>query len=112
VVSFSEALHTELAPLGIRVTVVCPGPVPTEFQARAGQDATKLPRLLTRSADAVAQQAYDGLMRGKRVVVPGWGNRVVRLMVRSLPRRFVLSGTDSAMKSSQVSVGPRWPKRT
>ena len=36
VVSFSEALHWELRPRGIRVTALCPGPVPTEFQARAG----------------------------------------------------------------------------
>jgi uncharacterized protein len=112
VVSFSEALHTELAPLGIRVTVVCPGPVPTEFQARAGLDTTRLPRLLTRSADAIAQQAYEGLMRGKRVVVPGWGNRMVRLMVRATPRRWLLSATDSAMKSRHKPAGPRWPKRT
>ena len=31
VLSFSEALHSELKPRGIRVTVLCPGPVPTEF---------------------------------------------------------------------------------
>ena len=36
VISFSEALHQELKPRGVRVTVLCPGPVPTEFQARAG----------------------------------------------------------------------------
>ncbi len=36
VLSFSEALRAELAPHGVRVTVVCPGPVPSEFQARAG----------------------------------------------------------------------------
>ena len=36
VISFSEALHRELAPKSVRVTVLCPGPVPTEFQARAG----------------------------------------------------------------------------
>ena len=59
---------------------LCPGPVPTEFQARAGMDETQLPRLLICSAEAVAQQAYDGLMRGKRIVVPGWGNQLVRLM--------------------------------
>ena len=36
VLSFSEALHSELKPRGVRVTVLCPGPVPTEFAERAG----------------------------------------------------------------------------
>jgi len=36
VLSFSEALHQELSERGVRVTTLCPGPVPTEFQARAG----------------------------------------------------------------------------
>ena len=38
VLSFSEALHVELRKKGVRVTALCPGPVPTEFQARAGLD--------------------------------------------------------------------------
>ena len=38
VLSFSEALHHELAGRGIRVTALCPGPVPTEFQARSGME--------------------------------------------------------------------------
>ena len=40
VVSFSDALHWELRPRGVRVTALCPGPVPTEFQARAGFTVT------------------------------------------------------------------------
>ena len=36
VLSFTEALREELGPLGVRVTALCPGPVPSEFQARAG----------------------------------------------------------------------------
>ena len=36
VLSFSEALHQELAPCGVRVTTLCPGSVSTDFQARAG----------------------------------------------------------------------------
>ena len=38
VLSFTEALHRELAGRGIKVTALCPGPVPTEFQERAGRD--------------------------------------------------------------------------
>ena len=36
VLSFTEALHSELKPRGIKVAVLCPGPVPTEFAERAG----------------------------------------------------------------------------
>ena len=43
VLSFTEALARELSPLGVRVTVLCPGPVKTEFQMRAGLDARKPP---------------------------------------------------------------------
>ena len=57
VLSFSEALSEELAPLGIRVTAVCPGPVPTEFQARAGQEEDWSP-LMMRKPDSVARRRY------------------------------------------------------
>ncbi len=46
VLSFSEALHQELSPRGIRVTALCPGPVPTEFQARAGISGDRMPSVL------------------------------------------------------------------
>jgi len=109
VVSLTEALHTELKPLGVRVTVVCPGPVPTNFQARAGIDETRLPRLLTCSADEVAEQGYNALMRGKRVIIPGWGNRLLRRAARLTPHAILLPFADAMMKSRQAR--PRWPKR-
>jgi uncharacterized protein len=90
VLSFSEALHRELKPKGVRVTVLCPGPVPTEFQARAGMSGDAFPRLLTRSAEQVARDAYRGLMQGCRVVVPGAANRVVTTAIRFTPHRILL----------------------
>ena len=36
VLSFTEALHAELASAGVRVCALCPGPVETEFFAEAG----------------------------------------------------------------------------
>ena len=90
VLSFSEALHRELAPLGVRVTVLCPGPVETEFQARAGIPDGYFPRFLARSAERVARNGYDGLMQGRRVVVPGSTNKAAALVPRFIPRGLVL----------------------
>ncbi len=72
------------------MTVLCPGPVPTEFAARAGVKGELAPGLLTQSAEDVAEAGYRGLMRGKRTVVPGLANKIVLLAVRFLPRRIVL----------------------
>lgn len=90
VLSFSEALHQELAGRGIRVTVLCPGPVPTEFQERAGIKGGLGPKMLMRSAERVAADGYAALMQGRRLVVPGFVNRVVTNLPRILPRGFFL----------------------
>jgi short-subunit dehydrogenase len=72
VLSFSEALSAELAPLGVSVTALCPGPVPTGFQQRAGFYADmNLMKLGAVSSPDVAQAAYEGMMARKRVVMPG-----------------------------------------
>jgi short-subunit dehydrogenase len=89
VISFSVGLRRELKPKGIRVTALCPGPVPTEFQARAGIHDVHYPRGFDRSAEEVARQAYLGLMRGKPVVVPGMHNKLVPWLPRVLPRSFI-----------------------
>ena len=95
VLSFTEALARELEPQGVRVTALCPGPVPTEFQMRAGVDARPPSRLLGRTAQEVAQAGYDGFMARKRVVVPGFGNKFVSFLPRILPRSMVLRTIES-----------------
>ena len=94
VISFSEALHRELAPKSVRVTVLCPGPVPTEFQARAGIRGEVFPALLTRSAERVARDGYRGLAAGRRMVVPGSGNQVVTALMQFVPRGVLLRLSD------------------
>jgi len=94
VLSFSEALHRELAPRGVRVTTLCPGPVPTEFQARAGAASRSLPPLLTLSAEEVAEQGYRALQAGRRLVVPGLINKIVTVLSRLAPRGLVLAMVD------------------
>ncbi len=79
--SFTEALREETKGAGIKVSCLCPGPVQTGFQARAGMTFEGLMSAMNVAivpAADVARQGYDGLMAGKRVVVPGL---VSKLMV-------------------------------
>ncbi|MES1155702.1 MAG: SDR family NAD(P)-dependent oxidoreductase, partial [Pseudorhodoplanes sp.] len=102
VLSFSEALHVELRRKGVRVTALCPGPVPTEFQARAGLTGSRRGSLLELSAAEVAEAGYHGFAAGKRLVVPGRLNKLVPLLTRIFPRALVLKVSDSRQKSRKT----------
>jgi short-subunit dehydrogenase len=91
VLSFSEALRAELAPRGVRVTALCPGPVPSEFQARAGFEPGFDSAILNVSAADVAKAGYRGLMANKRAVLPGLGIKMVPFLLRLFPRGFILA---------------------
>jgi uncharacterized protein len=91
VLSFSEALRGELAPRGVRVTALCPGPVPSEFQSRAGFKPGFDSAILNVSTSEVAKAGYRGLMANKRAVLPGLGTRIVPFLLRFFPRGFILA---------------------
>jgi hypothetical protein len=91
VLSFSEALRGELAPHGVRVTTLCPGPVPSEFQARAGFEPGFDSAILNVSPAGVALAGYRGLMANKRAVLPGLGIKIVPFLLRLFPRGFILA---------------------
>jgi short-subunit dehydrogenase len=110
VLSFSEALAAELAPLGVRVTVLAPGPVATEFQERAGVTGRKPPWLLRQSAEAVAEAGYAGFMAGQRLVIPGLGNRIVSRMPRLFPRSLILSAMER-YQSRRARKGDGWQRK-
>ena len=103
VVSFSEALHQELKADGVRVCALCPGPVATEFFARAGLPHGYFPSYLNRSAQRVARQGYEEFMAGHRVVVPGLPNRIMTLLPRLLPRALTLAMMERRWKRKRRS---------
>ncbi|SHK71166.1 hypothetical protein SAMN05444159_3988 [Bradyrhizobium lablabi] len=91
VLSFTEALRGELAGRGVRVTALCPGPVPTEFQERAGFQPGFDSTILNVSASEVAKAGYRGLMADRRIVLPGLGIKIVPFLLRLFPRGFILA---------------------
>lgn len=102
VLSFSESLYRELKPQGVRVTTLCPGPVQTEFQVRAGVGGTKPTPVLTVPAERVAEEGYAGLMAGKRLVIPGLPNKIAAFLPRIAPRSLVLSLMNARQKRRQA----------
>ena len=91
VLSFSEAIATELRGSGVTVTAFCPGPTHTEFERRLGTDsglfASGLPVANVRS---VAEHAFAAVMRGKRVGIHGLLNRILAVLVGWSPNAFTL----------------------
>jgi short-subunit dehydrogenase len=94
VLSFTEALHQEWAGRGIKVSALCPGPVPTEFQERAKMELPSAAKMIELSPDRVAQIGYDGLMRGRRVIVAGLGNKLAVSFMRFTPHALLLRAVD------------------
>jgi uncharacterized protein len=90
VLYFSEAIANELQGTGVSVTVVCPGPTESSFQATAKMENSKLVRGGNMmDAKTVAEIAYRGLMSGKTLVIPGLKNKLLAQSARFLPRIWV-----------------------
>ncbi|KAB2639572.1 MAG: SDR family NAD(P)-dependent oxidoreductase [Verrucomicrobia bacterium] len=110
VTSFSEALRMELAPEGINVTALCPGPVPTEFFDVAGRNGETIRAMerthpsLASTPELVVRQALIGLERDKPGVIP---NPLLALLVRGsrlLPFPVI-------REAIRLGVGPKRPQK-
>lgn len=89
VLSFSEGLHAELAGTGVSVTAVQPGPVKTDFWELAG-DKGRQPGAAFLPAGEVAKQAIDGMVHGRRTVVPSLKWKGAAVAGRFVPRTVAL----------------------
>ncbi len=83
VLALSEALHAECKDRGVTVTALCPGPTKTDFGERAGMRDAFFAGGLT--ADEVARDGLDALLKGKRTVVSGALNRIGATLASALP---------------------------
>jgi short-subunit dehydrogenase len=70
---WAESLYYELKPLGVKVTIVCPGPVRTEFNRDFRESEPKAPAHLVITAEAVSQAIIRAIEKDKfEVIVPRW----------------------------------------
>jgi short-subunit dehydrogenase len=93
VLSFSEALSSEVEGTGVTVTVLSPGPTRTEFAKAAGIADSDLFHGPVMGAAEVARIGYDAMMAGKSSVIAGARNRWMIRGTRLVPRSFVATQT-------------------
>ncbi|WP_369680795.1 SDR family NAD(P)-dependent oxidoreductase [Halorubellus sp. JP-L1] len=91
--SFSEALAVENRTTDVDVSVLCPGPVETEFQERAGMTDSLVGSVFTNDAESVAAAGYRGLLAGDTVILPSLLSKATyygeRITPRPILRRIV-----------------------
>lgn len=99
VISFSQALSEETRGHDVRITALCPGPVPTGFQEVAGIPRSRLLDAAKLEPREVVEEALEAYAEGKTLVIPGRLNAVHTTAVKFLPNSLVLSAARLAMRS-------------
>ncbi len=86
VLSFGNALNVELAPQGVKTTVLCPGTTRTEFFDVAAQTKSALVERGAMTSAEVARIGLDALEKGRATVISGAMNTAMALGTRLTPR--------------------------
>jgi short-subunit dehydrogenase len=70
----------------VHVSVLCPGPIKTEFESVAGGKFNAL----TASSKKIAKYAIDKCLRNKLIIIPGLGMKLLLFFTRFLPYKLEL----------------------
>lgn len=88
--SFSEALAVETRGRGVTVTVLCPGPVQTDFWNRAEASASSIfSHIMFASSRYIAKKGYRAMQKGRVRCVPGFMTQVCVCAAKFLPSAWV-----------------------
>lgn len=109
-VTFSKALHSEVAESGLTVQALCPGFTYTEFHDTPEYDwfdHSMVPKWMWMSAEEVVAHSLSSLERSRRVVVvPGFKNRLVVLLYNNLLTRSLLAAARRVVMAKRA-IGKR-----
>jgi short-subunit dehydrogenase len=108
VLSFSEAVSSELKETGVTMTALCPGATDTHFFPRAeAVETTVFQKGNVMSPRDVAEEGYRALMKGERVHIAGGLNKAMVFSSRFVPE-FILA---KLAESIYADVKPEEHKR-
>jgi len=91
VINFSEALAEEVKNKGVRVVCACPDATATNFQKRAGINASEHKNMMQLSdPNTIAEQTIEALKQGKTLVVVGKSSFVSKYAPLFAPRNLLV----------------------
>ncbi|MEU5870585.1 SDR family oxidoreductase [Glycomyces sp. NPDC047369] len=85
VINFTQATAKMTRPHGVTAMALCPGFTRTGFHDTARMDMTKVPAALWMTPDDVAAKALRDLRKRKTLSIPGWHNKLIATLARTLP---------------------------
>ena len=85
---FSEALNINYNPKGITSTALCPGYTITNFHTASGvqDEMDSVPKFLKKSAKRIAEEGVEGMLNGKKIVVPTKTWKIIVLLIKIVPQ--------------------------
>lgn len=90
IISLTQAIAHEVRHTNVRISVVTPGPVSTDFHARMGAEKAYYMLFGMMQPDAVAKIAYANFMCRQRVIAPGILNMLNHVLLRLMPRALLV----------------------
>jgi short-subunit dehydrogenase len=95
VLSFSEAVATELKDTNVTMTALCPGATDTDFFPRADiVQSTMFQKGNVMAPQEVAEGGYQAVMNGDRVYIAGGMNKAMVFSRRLVPDSFMARMTE------------------
>jgi short-subunit dehydrogenase len=95
---FSEALNINYNPKGITSTALCPGYTITNFHTASGvqDEMDSVPKFLKKSAKRIAEEGVEGMLNGKKIVVPTKTWKIIVFLIKIVPQ-FVFDFLSSVL---------------
>ena len=89
VYSFTRGLREELKNTHLKVSVLCPGPMPTNGDVtKRIKDAGFLGKIMSLSAQEVAEIGFQGMLKGKPVIIPGFCSKFYMALTKAFPDKI------------------------
>lgn len=97
VLNLTESIAHEIRKTKVKILALCPGPFISGFVGKAKNDWT-FKKIKPVSADKIASFGYKKAMKGKRLAIPGFMNKLTAFAPRFFSRKFVAKVSAGTLK--------------